>query len=264
MRFSGHGLGRAGRTSRFDYTDDVSGPEAQADFDLRCEWGMAGVRALASECRVAVIVDVLSFSTAVDIAVARGAAVLPYRWRDPSAAEFAAARGAVLAGERSAGGYSLSPASLCSIQAGTSLVLPSPNGATLSLGAGEGVVAACLRNCRAVAAALRDRGSPVAVIPAGEQWADGSLRPCLEDLIGAGAVLAELPGRLSPEAELAVAAFERFRYRLWEAISSSVSGLELVRRGFAGDVELAVQYDSSHAVPALRTDRYMATVPGRG
>lgn len=228
------------------------------EYDLRCEWGLAGIRALARPGVALVIVDVLSFSTAVDIAVARGAEVLPYRWRDPSAAQFAAAHGALLAGGRSAGGYSLSPASLRSLEPGAALVLPSPNGSTLSLSAGEGAWAACLRNCRAVAAAVRRHGAPVAVIPAGEQWPDGTLRPCLEDLLGAGAVLAELPGRLSPEAELAVAAFERFRHRLAEALAGCVSGQELAGRGFQEDLELAAAYAVSEAVPVLQTDRYVA------
>jgi 2-phosphosulfolactate phosphatase len=144
------------------------------------------------------------------------------------------------------------------IEPGTALVLPSPNGSTLSLTAGAGVLAACLRNCRAVAEEVRRRGLPVAVIPAGEQWPDGSLRPALEDLLGAGAVLAELPGRLSPEAELAVAAFERFLHRLGEALAGCVSGRELTARGFPEDVELAAAYADSEAVPILRGDRFVA------
>lgn len=238
----------------------MSGPENQADYDLRLEWGLGGLRAISG---AVVIVDVLSFSTAVDIAVARGAAVLPYRWRDPAAAEFAAARGAILAGPRSAGGFSLSPASLQSIEPGTALLLPSPNGGALSLTAGGGdrarVWTTCLRNCRAVAAAVRRHGSPVAVIPAGEQWPDGTLRPCVEDLLGAGALLADLPGRLSPEAELAVTAFERFASCLLEALAGSVSGRELAGRGFPQDVELAAEYAVSRAVPELRGDRFVAS-----
>jgi 2-phosphosulfolactate phosphatase len=61
----------------------------QAEYDLRCEWGLAGVATLAPVSDVLIIVDVLVFSTSVEIAVARGASVLPYRWRDHSAAAFA-------------------------------------------------------------------------------------------------------------------------------------------------------------------------------
>ena len=209
----------------------------QAEYDLRCEWGLAGVPVLTPISDALIVVDVLVFSTAVDIAVARGAAVLPYRWRDSSAEAFAQSKGALLASSRSRGGYSLSPPSLQSIPAGAALVLPSPNGSALCTTAGAAATfTACLRNCRAVAAYARARGSRIAVVPAGEQWGDGALRPAIEDLIGAGAVLASLPGRPSPEAETAIAAFERFQHNLHDALARSTSGKELVERGFACDV----------------------------
>ena len=191
----------------------------QAEYDLRCEWGLAGVPSLAPHGDVLIVVDVLVFSTAVDIAVARGASVLPYCWRDSSAGGFAQSKGALLASPRPGGGYSLLPPSLQSIPAGAA--------ATFT---------ACLRNCSAVAAHARARGSRIAVVPAGEQWGDGALRPAIEDLIGVGAVLANLPGRPSPEAERAIAAFERFRHSLHDTLARSTSGKELVERGFACDV----------------------------
>lgn len=45
----------------------------QADFNIRGEWGQQGVSQLAPISDVVVIVDVLSFSTCVDIVTSRGA-----------------------------------------------------------------------------------------------------------------------------------------------------------------------------------------------
>lgn len=75
-----------------------------------CEWGLAGMEALRGRVAVLVVVDVLSFSTAVDAATSRGASVLPSPWGNRIAGEAAAAEsGVVLAGPRRAGGLSLSP-----------------------------------------------------------------------------------------------------------------------------------------------------------
>ena len=91
------------------------------------EWGMCGVDLLRDRAVVLVIVDVLSFSTAVDVAVSRGAVIYPFPLNDKEAAEAAAKRvGAVLAKPRRAAGgqYSLSPVSLLSAPAGLKLMLP--------------------------------------------------------------------------------------------------------------------------------------------
>jgi 2-phosphosulfolactate phosphatase len=221
---------------------------------------MRGLLALAPASDAVVIVDVLSFSTAVDIAVSNGASVFPYRWKDDSARRFAHEKGALLASDRTvAGQYSLSPASLRSIPAQTRLVLPSPNGSSLALSANPvPAFTACLRNAPAVAKRVAAYGSRIAVIPAGERWEDNTLRPCLEDLIGAGAVLAELAGTLSPEAELAASSFARFRRTLRDALSRCGSGKELIQGGFTPDVELAAEYAVSSAAPVLAGDRFTA------
>jgi 2-phosphosulfolactate phosphatase len=230
----------------------------QSGYEARFEWGPRGLEWLAATSDVVIIVDVLSFSTAVDIAVSRGASILPYPWRDPSAGVYAASRGASLASRRSEpGAWSLSPASLETIPRGTALVLPSPNGASLSYHArAPAVITACLRNCQAVAAWTGARARRCSVIAAGEQWSDGTLRPSLEDLIGAGAVLRGLSAKLSPEAELAVAAFERVESSLFDALARCGSGRELIEGGFLRDVKLAADYGSSGAVPLLSDGRF--------
>jgi 2-phosphosulfolactate phosphatase len=133
-----------------------------------------------------------------------------------------------------------------------------PDGSALSLASpARTTFTACLRNCEAVAEEVAARGGTVAVIPAGEQWSDGSLRPCVEDLAGAGAVLSRLPGRRSPEAETAVAVFERFRHDLVAMLAGSISGKELIERGFAFDLAIAADYSSSRSVPLLVRDGFV-------
>ena len=228
-----------------------------------CEWGPEGARKFDGNAGAMVIVDVLSFSTCVDIAVARGAMVYPFPYGDFSAAAVAArAIGAEIAGPR--GGteyhYSLSPSSLCAIEAGTKLVLPSPNGAAISVAARSvPVFTGCLRNAKAVAAraAALAQGAAVAVIPAGERWPDGSLRPSIEDLIGAGAVIEALGLPCSPEAVIAREIFCSVRLRLGEFVGGCVSGQELINQGYAHDVEVAIELDASIAAPLLEDGAYI-------
>ncbi|MEU4740840.1 2-phosphosulfolactate phosphatase [Actinosynnema sp. NPDC023658] len=220
---------------------------------LRLEWGPEGVAALGEQCAVLVVVDVLSFSTAVDVVVGRGGAVRPVRWVDRASAAPPADPS-----------WTLRPSSLVSVPPGTVLDLPSANGATLcDLAASTGavVLAGCLRNARAVAGAARvlADGGPIGVVPGGERWgvdlaeaADaGPLRPAVEDWLGAGAVVASLLGYGSASVEAAMAA-EAFAWASVEdALAGCVSGRELIAAGHAGDVALASQVNVSTAVPRL-------------
>jgi 2-phosphosulfolactate phosphatase len=169
--------------------------------------------------------------------------------------------GAELAGARGSDEYrfSLSPTSLSEIAAGTKLVLPSPNGSTISAAAHRTpVLAGCLRNAGAVArkAVAIARGSPVAVIPAGERWPDGSLRPAIEDLIGAGAIIEELGLRCSPEAEIARQAFRGALPAMAEILRGCTSGRELIDRGYPQDVEAAINLNVSLTTPLLVDGAY--------
>lgn len=231
----------------------------QSEYELRCEWGEHGVAQLAPISDVVVIVDVLSFSTSVEIATNNGAIIFPYRWRDTLAADYALSINAKLASKKrtSDNSYSLSPTSLLNIPAGTRLVLPSPNGASLTLRTGKTpTLAGCLRNCKAVAQFCSKLGK-IAVIPAGERWNDGSLRPAIEDLIGAGAILSFLTGKLSPEAEVAVATFQNLKDNLVTVLRNCSSGKELIARGFASDVELAATFNISQCVPLVDHNAYV-------
>ncbi|BAY22014.1 putative lipoprotein [Calothrix sp. NIES-2100] len=231
----------------------------QAEFDLRCEWGAQGVAQLAPISDVIIIVDVLSFSTSTEIATNNGAIIYPYQWRDDSAIDYAKSVQAELSkGRMSKAGYSLSPASLTKIPAGTKLVIPSPNGSTLTLLTGKTpTIAGCLRNPEAVAKFAQKYGSRIAVIPAGEKWEDGTLRPAFEDLIGAGAILSFLDGSLSPEAETAVATFYALKNDLLAYLKKCRSGKELIAKGYELDVELAADFNVSDCVPFFKENAYI-------
>lgn len=226
------------------------------------EWGLAGVETLRKRVSILVIVDVLSFSTAVDIAVSQGAYILPFPSGDRIAAQNAATvAGAQLGAPRQAGGgqVSLSPQTLAKLGAGTRLMLPSPNGSRISLAGDETLVmAGCLRNVEAVAAHARYLAGDgdIALIPAGERWPDGSLRPAIEDLLGAGAILDALDLPMSPEAVVARDAFRSAGASLASLIRQSVSGRELIDEGYADDVALALDINSSKAAPVLRDGAY--------
>ena len=200
------------------------------------------------------VVDVLSFTTAVDIATSSGAAIIPHAFGDEGAASYAEEQNAVLAGSRNDEGLSLSPSSLTRIDPGTRLVLPSPNGAELSILAQSicpTVVAACLRNATAVTKGVGSKET-IAVIAAGERWDDGSLRPAIEDLLGAGAVIASTPEKSrSPEAQMAASAFLAAESHLGETLRESMSGRELINRDFAADVELAADLNASTTFPLM-------------
>ncbi len=211
---------------------------AQEGYQLKLEWGPEGVEVLRG-CDVLIVVDVLSFTTSVDLVVGNGGQVRPSRWKPRNG--------------------TLRPASL--VDATGLVELPSPNGSNLcALAAETGahVLAACLRNALAVAKRAQELGETIGVIPGGERWGlnmagvgetFGPLRPCVEDYLGAGAVLAALSGDASPEAQLAATAFQNTDVAA--AVRSCGSGQELIGHGHAADVELAVRIGVSNAVPVL-------------
>jgi 2-phosphosulfolactate phosphatase len=228
---------------------------------VRFEWGPTGAAEIAAP--MTVVVDVLSFTTTLTVAVERGMTVYPFRWKDERAAAYADERGAVLAGGRSLReGVSLSPVSVRAAVGVERLVLPSPNGSAIAFGLAETgvtVVGASLRNASAVARRLAEQQGPVAVVAAGERWPDGTLRPAVEDLWGAGAVIAGLVDLgvtgLTPEARVAEQAYRAAR--LPEDLVSCASGQELVDLGFAADVEVAAEVDAAAVVPLLVGDAFV-------
>lgn len=214
-------------------------PLTQSPYQVRFEWGVAGLARLAP-ADVIVVVDVLRFSSTVTDAVDAGVAV-----------ELADARGW------------------------------SPNGAVVATAAAETgaeVLIGCLRNASAVARAVlalqdrRGQRTSVSVIAAGEQAGEqdaGSIRFAVEDLFGAGAIIAALSDlgldHTSPEAAAAGEAARGLRRALRHLLTASGSGRELTAGVGANatekmiaaglvptDVAAAAEADATDSVPVLR------------
>ena len=245
----------------------------QGGFAYRCDWGLDGLEVLAADSAVVIVVDVLRFTSAVCCGLEAGGVVLPYRWNDETAVAYAVQNNAVLAGRREDSALSLSPTDLLAMAAGSRLVLPSPNGSTIAFRAHElgvqHVLAGCLRNATATAEAARRlaAGGPISIVAAGERWGshDGTLRAAVEDLLGAGAILAALDPSAaatepacSPEASAARAAFVAARPRLYETLCQCASGRELLARGWEDDIATSAAHDVSTTACVLNRNEFQS------
>ncbi|WP_375001065.1 2-phosphosulfolactate phosphatase [Aeromicrobium sp. CTD01-1L150] len=232
----------------------------QLGHPVRLEWGETGGIGVARGVDVVVVVDVLTFCTTVTIAVEQGSMVVPCREGDDDLPSLAAQRNAVLAHAGATDGPGPGPSGVSVAPPERLLLADGGSDVVVSLrDVGTTVVAACLRNAVAVAdwiAREHDaEQATVAVVAAGARWPDGSLRPALEDLWGAGAVLAALedhgwPG-LSPEAAQAADARRLVQGRELEHLNACAGGQELLAAGGADDLELAGQVGASSVVPLL-------------
>jgi 2-phosphosulfolactate phosphatase len=89
------------------------------------------------------------------------------------------------------------------------------------------------------------------------QERNGSIRFAVEDFIGAGAVLSVLNGSCSPEARACGGFFGSARIGLTNLLRNCVSGIELIERGFACDVDAALELNISDAIPILVNGCYV-------
>jgi 2-phosphosulfolactate phosphatase len=238
----------------------------QSGFDARFDWGADGAIELGRSSRVLIVVDLMSFSTAIDVAVSHGAAAYPCQFAKGASKALALRVGGIGTVARrattSAQPFSLSPSTMAHARPGMKIIVASPNGALVSLAAaksGATVFAGCLRNASAVAKVALGIGVPIGVIAAGERWSStDALRPAFEDLIGAGAILSALGAiSMSPEARTALAAFRDAEKNLPHALNECASGRELIDRGFEQDVTWASARDVSTTVPILRDGAFV-------
>jgi 2-phosphosulfolactate phosphatase len=234
----------------------------------RLEWGRRGAAMAAERGDVLVVVDTLSFSTAVATAIHHGLVIYP-RSHGEDAEALARRVGAEVAVRReevpARGRFSLSPGTYERHGPGTRVVLASPNGATCAR-YGRSVpllLVGALVNAEAVAGAvaaeLTGTEGCVTVLACGERWEtpsdDGDLRFALEDYLGAGAILSYVPYEKTPEARVCEAAFLHSRDELDALLWDCESGRDLRERGFGDDVRRAARLNDCPSVPVLRGDR---------
>jgi len=199
---------------------DSQHPFDQHRYQVRLEWGAAGLARLAP-ADIVVVVDVLRFSTTVTAAVSRGESV-PL----DTAAHAVSVNGAAVA------------------------AAAADSGALVMLG--------CLRNASAVAAAVlaeqvaRSGRTSVSIIAAGElagREPGAALRFAVEDQLGAGAIVDALAAlgidHTSPEAAVTCEAFRGLRGTIRHLLTASGSGQELIERGRRDDVLAAAVVDAA-------------------
>lgn len=216
----------------------MSTPFAQQPYQVRLEWGVAGLARLAPT-DVVVVIDVLRFTSVVSERVARGEAVSLEELRS-----------------RSLNGAAV-------VQAAADL----PHAPI--------VIAGCLRNASATAAEIvriqHERGGrvSVAIVPGGELVSrdeHAALRFAVEDFLGAGAIIDALSSRgidhTSPEAAAACETFRGLRQALKHLITASGSGRELVERGERHIVDRATMLDVDDVAPRLNDGIFVTVERG--
>lgn len=244
----------------------------QEPFLVKVEWGKRGAREAAERGDIAIVVDVLSFSSTIVTAIHHHAIVYPYPPPiNEQAAAYADEIGAELLLGRAeaarAGRPSLSPVSFGPRDAEKKYVLCSLNGGACSrLAAGaSALLVGSLLNATAAAkyanSLQRKTGASITVVPCGEYWQGGrdgenDLRPGIEDYLGAGAIISGLAGSKSPEALVCEGAFREGRDRIADLIWDCGSGRELREKGFAEDVRHCARLDMYQEVPILDRNHF--------
>lgn len=221
----------------------MTSPFDQSTYQVRFDWGIAGLARLAP-ADVVIVVDVLRFSSTVTDAVASG---LPVALDD-------------------ALGWSRNGAAVA-------------DAAAHEHDSGPVVLIGSVRNASAVARAVlaiqdrRQQRTSVAVIAAGELDDAGVLRFAVEDQLGAGMIIAALSDlgadHTSPDAAAACEASRGLRRALRHLLAASGSAREIAQGVAAtaamaasgivpASVAAAAEIDATEAVPVLEGRTFVA------
>ncbi|MCD2168793.1 2-phosphosulfolactate phosphatase [Microbacterium sp. JC 701] len=197
-----------------------SDPHAQSDYQVRFDWGRRGFDRLAP-AHVVVVVQTLGLTAHALSAVEHGAALDLAGDDDPAAALALAAEAA-----------------------------------------GAHVVVGGLRNAAAVAdhvlAVQRARGerTSISIVAAGYPDGDEAVRFAVDDLLGAGAVIAALGDlgidHASPDAAVAGEGFRALGGAVRHLLTASGTGRALAADGGRDGVLHAAARDAASVVPVLR------------
>ncbi|PLR86816.1 2-phosphosulfolactate phosphatase [Bacillus canaveralius] len=235
------------------------------------EWGKRGARNAASRGDIIIIVDVLSFSSTVVSALSKGAIIFPYppnldgnKYAKQIGAEYILGRSEAA----QLGLPTLSPISFDYNNKNRKYVLTSLNGAFCTWIASDvpALLIGSLLNAANVAAVANklslEKKANITVVACGELWSDvkeheDTLRPALEDYLGAGAILSYLNGKKSPDAEVSIGAFHFSKSNLGGIIWECESGRELRDRGFEEDVKHCSRLNVYQTVPILHKDYFI-------
>lgn len=201
----------------------------QSRYQVRFEWGAAGLARLAA-ADVVVVVDALTFSSDVSARVAAGETV------------------------------ALADAGPDAVDAADVVRRAAASGAVVLVGG--------LRNATAVAAEVvaeqgrRAARTSIAVVAVGETLDEGALRVATEDLLAAGAVIDALSAlgidHTSPEAATACEAFRGLRGAVKHLLTATGSGQRLLEAGRRDDALAAAQVDTDAVAPVLRDGVFTA------
>jgi 2-phosphosulfolactate phosphatase len=227
--------------------------------------GPEGVATAVGKGNIAVIVDVLRFSSTVATAVANGFSIIPCATK-AEAEEISRQTGAPVSGRTGAAAYSLSPLDYLNPKNSEEIILVSPNGAACAQAVSGDAIGfiGCFLNARTLARVIRslaqDSARDVTLIAAGEVREDQeedlrTRRFALEDYLGCGFILTELKMDFSAEAELCMRAYEASKMDYAALIRASLSGHFLVERGQEYDISHAVQRNIYDVVPVIRQGR---------